>query len=258
MRDIGKNIRLLRMKRNITQDELAEKLFVSRQTISNYETGRSRPDIDTLIRLSEILGADVQELLYGPSVPKRHIIEKCRLLFGICLCAIIAVFCIGIEHLIEYLGKAPGYLYLHSFQSGAFYSLWLIVRPCLFLVIGWTVMQGLSLLPKAKILQYDTKHPHKIIVTFLVTYFLIVGVFCGWMLIANWLSYQHRISDSVEGFRMSFSIPIITQCVRFFANHRKTFWAVFVPIGMFLWLTTGQNTDKRKNAIADEIKKDES
>lgn len=246
MRDIGKNIRLLRTKRNITQDELAEKLFVSRQTISNYETGRSRPDIDTLIRLSEILGADVQELLYGPSVPKRHIIEKRRLLFGICLCAIIAVFCIGIEHLIEYLGKAPGYLYLHGFQMGAFYSLWLIVRPCLFLVIGWTVMQGLSLLPKAKILQYDTKYAHKIIVTFLVIYFLIVGVFCGWQLLVDWQKYQHLLSGSTEGFHRSFSIRIISQCVRFFANHRKTFWAVFIPIGMVLWLSDRRTPEENE------------
>jgi len=41
MRDIGKNIRDLRSKRNMTQDELAEKLFVTRQTVSNYETGVS-------------------------------------------------------------------------------------------------------------------------------------------------------------------------------------------------------------------------
>ena len=75
MRDIGKNIRLLRTKQNITQDELAEQLFVSRQTISNYETGRSRPDVDTLIRISEILDVEVQDLLYGPSVSKIQLIE---------------------------------------------------------------------------------------------------------------------------------------------------------------------------------------
>jgi len=250
MRDIGKNIRLLRTKRNITQDELAEKLFVSRQTISNYETGRSRPDIDTLIRLSEILGADVQELLYGPSVPKRHIIEKRRLLFGICLCAIIAVFCIGIEHLIEYLGKAPGYLYLHSFQSGAFYSLWLIVRPCLFLVIGWTVMQGLSLLPKAKILRYDTKYAHKIIVALIVIYFLIVGVFCAWVLYTDWQVYRISISGGMEGFHSTFPFPAAAQCIRFFANHRHSLWAMFIPLGMALWVSSGR-TPEEKASITD-------
>ncbi|MCI6486454.1 MAG: helix-turn-helix domain-containing protein [Clostridiales bacterium] len=43
MRDVGKNIKDLRQGRGLTQDELAERLFVSRQTVSNYELGRTRP-----------------------------------------------------------------------------------------------------------------------------------------------------------------------------------------------------------------------
>ena len=58
MADVGKNIRLLRTQRKMTQDELAEKLFVSRQTVSNYETGRSQPDIDTLLRIAEALDVE--------------------------------------------------------------------------------------------------------------------------------------------------------------------------------------------------------
>lgn len=65
MRDIGKNIRQLRVNNKMTQDELAEKLFVTRQTVSNYETGKSRPDIDMLVRMSELLGCDVNSILYG-------------------------------------------------------------------------------------------------------------------------------------------------------------------------------------------------
>lgn len=42
MRDIGKNIRAARIRQGITQDTLAEKLFVTRQTVSNYETGGSQ------------------------------------------------------------------------------------------------------------------------------------------------------------------------------------------------------------------------
>ena len=42
MRDIGKNIRDLRQQKHLTQEELAEQLFVTRQTVSNYENGRTR------------------------------------------------------------------------------------------------------------------------------------------------------------------------------------------------------------------------
>ena len=52
MRDIGKNIREMRERKRPTQDQLAQRLFVTRQTISNYETGRSRPDIETLLTLA--------------------------------------------------------------------------------------------------------------------------------------------------------------------------------------------------------------
>ena len=41
MRDIGKNIRALRARRGLSQDQLAEALHVTRQTVSNYETGVS-------------------------------------------------------------------------------------------------------------------------------------------------------------------------------------------------------------------------
>lgn len=41
MANVGKNIRLIRKQKNMTQDTLAELLYVSRQTVSNYETGVS-------------------------------------------------------------------------------------------------------------------------------------------------------------------------------------------------------------------------
>ena len=55
MADVGKNIRKFRTKRHMTQDDLAERLFVSRQTVSNYETGKSNPDLDTLLKIAEVL-----------------------------------------------------------------------------------------------------------------------------------------------------------------------------------------------------------
>ena len=63
MGDIGRNIRFLRIQKKLSQDQLAESLHVTRQTVSNYETGRSRPDVEMLTALAEALNADVKEIL---------------------------------------------------------------------------------------------------------------------------------------------------------------------------------------------------
>ena len=85
MRDIGKNIRSLREAKNLTQDQLAEKLYVTRQTVSNYETGRSRPDIDMLMKMAEVLDTDIHILLYGPQFDPDLRKKRLRFLFGAAL-----------------------------------------------------------------------------------------------------------------------------------------------------------------------------
>ncbi len=65
MRDIGKNIKSARQHKNMTQDELAEKIYTTRQTVSNYETGKSRPDVEMLVVIADVLEMDVSELIYG-------------------------------------------------------------------------------------------------------------------------------------------------------------------------------------------------
>ena len=63
----GKNIRRQRTKKGLTQDQLAERLNVTRQAISNWETGKTQPDIETVTRLAEIFEISVEELIYGKS-----------------------------------------------------------------------------------------------------------------------------------------------------------------------------------------------
>lgn len=65
MRQIGKNIKKYRMEKGMTQDQLAEKLNVTRQAVSNWETGKTRPNLETLSALGEHFGISVEELIYG-------------------------------------------------------------------------------------------------------------------------------------------------------------------------------------------------
>ena len=50
---VGKFIKKLRKDNNLTQDDLAEKYYVTRQTISNWENGKSYPDLGTLVKISD-------------------------------------------------------------------------------------------------------------------------------------------------------------------------------------------------------------
>lgn len=43
---------------------------MTRQTVSNYENGRTRPDVEQILHLAEIFGADANAVLYGPPVPE--------------------------------------------------------------------------------------------------------------------------------------------------------------------------------------------
>lgn len=77
MSKVGKNIRKQRVQQGMSQEALAEKLHVSRQTISNYETGKSYPDIDMLVNIAEVLQVEIQVLIYGATaMKKRPVFDK--------------------------------------------------------------------------------------------------------------------------------------------------------------------------------------
>lgn len=65
MSNVGKNIKKLRKEKNITQDQLAEQLHVTRQAVSNWEIGKTQPDIETLSTMAEYFEVTVEELIYG-------------------------------------------------------------------------------------------------------------------------------------------------------------------------------------------------
>lgn len=63
--ELGKKIKYYRNEKAITQDELAERVFVSRQTISNWENDKSYPDINSILLLSEVLDVPIGNLIKG-------------------------------------------------------------------------------------------------------------------------------------------------------------------------------------------------
>ena len=61
--DIGAKIRDARVKSGLTQEQAAEALSVSRQTISNWETGKTYPDIVSVVRMSDLYDISLDRLL---------------------------------------------------------------------------------------------------------------------------------------------------------------------------------------------------
>ena len=163
MNSFDKNLKRLRNQRNLKQEELAERLNVTRQTISGWETGRRQPDLDMLKKLAEALNVDMHELIYGnkpeayPRFQRRHVIRTA--LFG-GIAAILMLFrLLALPYLIPIINRnrwgsllTAFYVLLPqigSFVLGAFF-------PCLIRLFSavhmkkqhnfWCLTAGLTLL----------------------------------------------------------------------------------------------------------------
>ena len=63
--EIANQIKRLRVKKGLSQDELAERIYVSRQTVSNWENEKTYPDIKSLLLLSEVFETSLDALIKG-------------------------------------------------------------------------------------------------------------------------------------------------------------------------------------------------
>ena len=70
--EIGKKLKEARLNRDLTQEVIAEKLNVSRQTISNWENEKSYPDIISVIELSTLYSISLDDLLKGDDAYDGH------------------------------------------------------------------------------------------------------------------------------------------------------------------------------------------
>lgn len=128
----------LRKKRRMTQEELADALYVSRTAISKWESGRGYPSIDSLKEISGFFSVSIDDLLSSETVlsiaqneNKSNIRRLCDLLFGmvdVCMFLLIV--------LPLYPKTVEGYVYSVNLFDYTQSSLWIyVIYWCLFLVI---------------------------------------------------------------------------------------------------------------------------
>lgn len=77
--EIGKKLKQARAQAGLTQEQAAEALFVSRQTVSNWETGKSLPDVLSAVRCGQLYGVSLDELLKGDTAMHRQLEQEARL-----------------------------------------------------------------------------------------------------------------------------------------------------------------------------------
>jgi len=77
--EIGNQIKKYREHFNLSQEELADKLYVSRQTVSNWENNKSYPDINSLKLLSNIFDVSLDEFIKGDIEEMKKRINECDL-----------------------------------------------------------------------------------------------------------------------------------------------------------------------------------
>lgn len=145
--EFNEKLQYFRKKSNLTQEELAEKLFVSRTAISKWESGRGMPSISSLKAISEVFNVSIDELLSSEEIieaaekeKKENMKSFKNIIFGIIdLMSIIFLF-------IPLFGKEiNGYIYLVNL-----FSINRVGKYIYLIIIGVTILYGVSELIMSK------------------------------------------------------------------------------------------------------------
>ena len=84
--ELERRLAELRKEKNVSQEEIAEKLYVSRQTISNWERGKTYPDINSLLLMANYFDVSLDHLIKGDVDIMKHQVDQSQfkkwLIFG--------------------------------------------------------------------------------------------------------------------------------------------------------------------------------
>lgn len=239
MSAVSKHIKKQRLTQGLTQEALAERLFVTRQTISNWETGKSQPDVDTLLRIAEALQTDAGALIYGPPAKPNQKKEVRKLTIAAGLLLLLG----GLAwYLAPIFHRWAGTLYIMEPNM----LLHTLLLPLVFLLAGWTVMQSLGVMGVAKPLeQGHARSVCLVLLGLLALYALPTLLFSAetvYCLLQS-LHYQNNPALSPDGFCYTYFTPVALVP---FCWHSASISFLFLLPGALLWLTKPRKWQKKK------------
>ena len=244
MREVGKNIRQLRMEQGMSQEDLAKSLFVSRQTVSNYENGKSSPDLDMLVKVAEVLGVDENSLLHGG---EEVVIDKKKVLYAVLELTGIVLLLIGLHVSMEKVEAFRQRYYSSSLS-------WLMmgyIRPLIYLIGGWLGMDALNhlvplSLPDSKWSSEQARPKIRIWRVYLIIF--VIAFMANQLEItakALYFDCQTILTDNISSYAYSANALFGEHLGMFLIQTVARKWfGIFGVIGALLWLTRKSKNKK--------------
>lgn len=144
--EFNEKLQELRKSRNLTQEELANDLYVSRTAISKWESGRGYPNLDSLKEISKYFSVSLDELLSNEELltaaeadNKQYRQHTRDLVFGLLDCSMALFF------VFPFFGQSSGTVIKGVSLLGLLHSSWYIIVPYYVLILGLTVLGVLTL-----------------------------------------------------------------------------------------------------------------
>ena len=189
--ELGTQIRKYRNERTLSQEALAEKVYVSRQTVSNWENDKSYPDVKSLMLLSEVFEVSLDQLIKGDvEIMKEQIDQTDQKRFGrlsnifTILFLAVLITPVPLVHFLSYAGLA---IWIVILGAGS-YAAMLVEREKKRLdiqtyqeIIAFTEGKALSEIEKAR---EEGKRPYQKVLLVIASGVLglVVTVFFLWLL----------------------------------------------------------------------------
>lgn len=191
MADVGKNIKKIRKEKNLTQDELAERLHCTRQTISNYENGKSEPGIDLLIEIAGVLGVEINDLIYGFKKKENRRKQKAAAVMVLAVAIIMLI-------VIALLAPAAERYAKTEFVLAPQFLLKMTFRPIALALLGWGIVETvveLYEIPMDKVKDKRTVRTAYYILLICMSVLALITLWMGADMAWVWYLHEQAASD---------------------------------------------------------------